>query len=75
MEKEIKNLLPNIILTSPIFDMDDIKPVTNKDIRLLNVYDSNKEEEFYELVDKKIEEFLLKESDLPYDSKKKKPKK
>lgn len=68
MEKEMKNLLPNIVLTSSVFDMDEIKAITNKDITRVRVSDSLEEEEFYNLVDQKLEELLAKDKNFPYDT-------
>ncbi len=59
MEERIKNLLPNYILTSAIFDMDDIKSVMNTDVKAINIDDSVEDELFYQIVDKKLGTLFL----------------
>ncbi|CAA6812688.1 MAG: SMC domain protein [uncultured Aureispira sp.] len=59
MEERIKNLLPNYILTSAIFGMDDIKSVMNTDVKAINMEDSVDDELFYKMVDKKLETLFL----------------
>lgn len=56
LEKEISNLLPNSILTSPIFDMEALFPVTHKPDTAIETAD------FYSeiLADKVLEEELKK---------------
>jgi predicted ATP-binding protein involved in virulence len=57
----IANLLPNAILTSPIFAMDDLVSVNNKDISKVNVDDSIKDTDFFNLLDRKMVELSKKE--------------
>lgn len=57
----IANLLPNTILTSPIFAMDELVSVNNKDISKVNVDDSIDDTNFFNLLDRKMEELSKKE--------------
>jgi len=57
----ISNLLPNTILTSPIFGMDNLVSVNNKDISSVNVDDNVNDTEFFTLLDKKMLELSKKE--------------
>jgi predicted ATPase len=57
----IANLLPNAILTSPIFAMDDLVSVNNKDISKVNVDDSIDDTNFFKLLDRKMLELSKKE--------------
>lgn len=57
----IANLLPNTILTSPIFAMDDLVSVNNKDISKVNVDDSVDDTNFFNLLDRKMLELSKKE--------------
>ncbi|NMM49839.1 AAA family ATPase [Marinigracilibium pacificum] len=54
----IKNLLPNTLLTSPIFGMDSLTPNSNKNKNDLNVDDHFNDTKLFELVDKKIDELF-----------------
>ena len=57
----ISNLLPNAILTSPIFAMDDLLSVNNKDISKVNVDDNMGDTNFFNLLDRKMLELSKKE--------------
>lgn len=57
----IANLLPNTILTSPIFAMDDLVSVNNKNISKVNVDDSVDDTNFFNLLDRKMLELSKKE--------------
>ena len=57
----ISNLLPNAILTSPIFAMDELTSVTNKDISKVNVDDNINDTNFFKLLDRKMLELSKKE--------------
>lgn len=57
----IANLLPNTILTSPIFAMDDLVSINNKDISKVNVDDSIDDTNFFNLLDRKMLELSKKE--------------
>ena len=57
----IANLLPNAILTSPIFAMDDLVSVNNKDISKVNVDDNIEDTNFFNLLDRKMLELSKKE--------------
>lgn len=61
LEKEIKNLLPNTILTSPIFGMDDLASSTNNDIEKINLDDHYNEKQLLKIVDEKIEEYIKRD--------------
>lgn len=57
----VSNLLPNTILTSPIFAMDDLVSVNNKDISKVNVDDNFEDTSFFNLLDQKMLELSKKE--------------
>lgn len=57
----INNLLPNTILTSPVFGMDDLISINNNDETQINVDDSFSDTEFFELLDKKMDELNKRE--------------
>lgn len=56
LELDISNLLPNTILTSPVFGMDELRSSTNSNIKNLNIDDHFDEKLFYDIVRKKINE-------------------
>ncbi len=58
VEKELPNLLPNSILTSPIFGLDSIKSEYNEDIDNLIVDDNYNDRAKYDKLDKKIDELF-----------------
>lgn len=51
---DVANLLPNSILTSPIFDMDTIKPLANEDASKLRTEDTFDEVVAHDEVDKQL---------------------
>ncbi|QDK80967.1 AAA family ATPase [Spirosoma sp. KCTC 42546] len=53
---DIANLLPNSILTSPIFDMDTIRPITNEDVGKLRTEDTYDEVVANDAIDKQLRE-------------------
>lgn len=53
---KIKNLLPNTILTSPIFDFDEIASVNHQADERLETEDSYSETIFYRILEAKIKE-------------------
>lgn len=53
---DVANLLPNSILTSPIFDMDTIRPIANEDIGKLRTEDTYDEVEANDAIDKQLRE-------------------
>ncbi len=58
MEKQISNLLPNTILTSPIFGMRDIFPVTHDPENGIRTEDTYAEIEFNEQVKQELKSYL-----------------
>jgi predicted ATP-binding protein involved in virulence len=56
MDIDIKNLLPNAIYTSPLFDMESIRSTENKGIAELNV-----EDDFEEIIKKEENKKRMKE--------------
>jgi len=58
MEKQISNLLPNTILTSPIFGMRDIFPVTHDAENGIRTEDTYAEIEFNEQVKQELKSYL-----------------
>jgi predicted ATP-binding protein involved in virulence len=57
---DIRNLTANVVLTSPIFDMDEIFAKTNKDTRSLRTEDDFAEMEFNDQVQEKLTEIAQK---------------
>jgi hypothetical protein len=57
LDIDISNLLPNTILTSPIFGIDELRSSTNTEIKNLNVDEHFDEKLFYEIVKQKIDEY------------------
>ncbi|GAB3791857.1 hypothetical protein GCM10028819_01000 [Spirosoma humi] len=53
---DVANLLPNSILTSPIFDMDTIRPIANEDIGKLRTEDTYDEVVANNAIDKQLRE-------------------
>ncbi|AUD05714.1 AAA family ATPase [Spirosoma pollinicola] len=53
---DVANLLPNSILTSPIFDMDTIRPIANEDIGKLRTEDTYDEVVANDAIDKQLRE-------------------
>ncbi len=62
VEKELPNLLPNVLLTSPVFGLDEIKSAYNKDITEIIVGDNYNDRDRYAELDKSIDKFF-KEND------------
>jgi len=58
IEKELSNLLPNVLLTSPVFGLDNIKSIYNQNIEDVIVDDNYNDREKYDLLDKSIDEFF-----------------
>lgn len=59
---DFSNLLPNTLLTSPIFGLEEIKPTSNKDPKQINVDDSIQDTQFFALLDEKLEELEKKQN-------------
>lgn len=55
VENELANLLPNVILTSPAFGLDNIKSSYNKDIRDIIVDDNYNDRSKYTALEKEID--------------------
>ncbi|GAB2589192.1 AAA family ATPase [Spirosoma areae] len=53
---DVANLLPNSILTSPIFDMDTIRPIANEDVGQLRTEDTYNEVVANNDIDKQLRE-------------------
>jgi len=60
---DVKNLLPNTILTSPIFGMDSLAN-PGVEPENINVDDNLNDTEFFALLDKKLDQLAAKESNL-----------
>ena len=60
IEKELPNLLPNTLLTSPLFGLDSIKSVENKDIREVVVDEHYNDRLKYQVLEKKIDNLFKK---------------
>jgi len=58
MEKQISNLLPNTILSSPIFGMRDIFPITHDSENGIRTEDTYSEIEFNDQVKKELKDYL-----------------
>ena len=58
MEKQISNLLPNTILSSPIFGMRDIFPVTHEPDTRIRTEDTYDEIKFNERVKQELKDYL-----------------
>ncbi len=58
---DVKNLLPNTILTSAIFGMDSLGSIQNTNPEDINVDDDMGDTDFFNLLDKKLEEIEQKE--------------
>jgi predicted ATP-binding protein involved in virulence len=61
---EVRNLTPNTILTSPIFDFEDFIPENDNDFLNLSVEDLYKDEVFYQILDKKLEKLSKEDENL-----------
>lgn len=61
---EVRNLTPNTILTSPIFDFEDFIPENDNDFLSLSVEDLYKDEVFYQILDKKLEKLSKEDENL-----------
>lgn len=62
---DMVNLLPNSILTSPIFDMDTIRPIANEDLSKLRTEDTYDEIVANDEVDKRLRELDKDPSQYP----------
>ncbi len=62
IEKELPNLLPNVLLTSPVFGLDNIKSEYNENIDDVIVDDNYNDREKYDNLDKEIDD-LFDEND------------
>ncbi len=62
---DVANLLPNSILTSPIFDMDTIRPIANEDLSKLRTEDTYDEIIANDEVDKRLRELDKDPSQYP----------
>lgn len=60
IEKELPNLLPNVLLTSPVFGLDSIKSEYNENIDDLVVDDNYYDREKYDKLDKQIDDLFDK---------------
>jgi hypothetical protein len=60
---EIRELLPNALLTSPIFDLQEILPKSKSAKQLINTNDSFDDVVFYKMLDEKLEKLEKKYSD------------
>ena len=58
VEKELANLLPNVLLTSPVFGLDSIKHVENKNVQDIIVDDNYNDNDKYESIENKIDELF-----------------
>ncbi len=63
MEKEISNLLPNAILTSPIFGMTEIFPISHDSKEGIRTEDFYAEIKINDLINKRLDDFLTKEKE------------
>ncbi len=59
---DFTNMLPNVMLTSPIFGMEEIMPESNEDVKKVITGRNYNDEAFFEIVEKRIDE-LAKELD------------
>lgn len=57
----VSNLLPNTILTSPIFGMEQLSSSNSKNVSKINVDDSFEDISFFEKLEKKMEELSRRE--------------
>lgn len=62
---DVANLLPNSILTSPIFDMDTIRPIANEDVGKLRTEDTYDEVIANDAIDKQLRELDSDPSQYP----------
>ncbi|AQG80305.1 LuxR C-terminal-related transcriptional regulator [Spirosoma montaniterrae] len=62
---DVANLLPNSILTSPIFDMETIRPIANEDVGLLRTEDTYTEVVANDEIDKQLRELAKDPSQYP----------
>lgn len=62
---ELKNLTPNLVLTSGIFDMEDFVSVQNEDISEVRTEDSFEEMQKNDMVEKRLQEFEKSASQFP----------
>ncbi len=65
LDIDIKNLLPNILLTSSLFDMDSIIPVTNQHIEEIRTEDSKEEMDNRDAIQKRLDAFEKSENTFP----------
>lgn len=62
---DLKNLTPNLVLTSGIFDMEDFVSVQNEDISEVRTEDSFEEMQKNDIVEKRLQEFEKSASQFP----------
>jgi len=62
---ELKNLTPNLVLTSGIFDMEDFVSVQNEDISQVRTEDSFDEMQKNDMVEKRLQDFEKSASQFP----------
>jgi energy-coupling factor transporter ATP-binding protein EcfA2 len=67
LDIDIKNLLPNTILTSAIFDMDNITQRNNEDLAAVRTEDNFKEVLENDEIQKKLKQFEESDADFPTD--------
>lgn len=65
IDVDVANLLPNTILTSPIFDMDTIRPIANEDVGKLRTEDTYEEVVANDEIDKQLRELDTDPSQYP----------
>ncbi len=58
IEKELPNLLPNVLLTSPVFGIDDLRHSENKEIENVRVDDDDKDRVKFAILEKEIDELF-----------------
>jgi predicted ATP-binding protein involved in virulence len=62
---ELKNLTPNLVLTSGIFDMEDFVSVQNEEISEVRTEDSFEEMQKNDMVEKHLQDFEKSASQFP----------
>ena len=62
-DEEISNLLPNSILTSPIFNLQEIVPESHTSEELLNTEDYYHDVVFYKMLEEKLNKISNKYKD------------
>jgi len=60
LEKELPNLLPNVLLTSPIFGLNELKSISNKNLSEIIVNDNYNDTEKYQKLEKSIDDLFQK---------------